>query len=214
MAGDSVEYFRGQRAAIRFDGRRCIHARQCVLRQPDVFKANVQGPWIDPDAALPDALLEAAHNCPSGAITVERFDGGESEAAPKVNLIIVRENGPLAFLAELKIGDLPVSYRATLCRCGQSRNKPFCDGAHATIGFAATGEPQAAVSQPLTERAGPVTVMPLPNGPLIVSGSVEIVSGSGRTVNRMARAALCRCGASQNKPYCDGSHARAGFEAH
>ncbi|MCI0736974.1 MAG: CDGSH iron-sulfur domain-containing protein [Beijerinckiaceae bacterium] len=54
----------------------------------------------------------------------------------------------------------------------------------------------------------------MPNGPLIVSGSIEIVSGTGRTINRMMRAALCRCGESQNKPYCDGSHARTGFEAH
>lgn len=214
MADNTGEYVRGRKAAIRFDSGRCIHARQCVLHQPDVFKANVQGPWIDPDAAPPDALLEVAHNCPSGAITIERFDGGESESAPKVNLVIVRENGPLAFLAELTIGDLPVSYRATLCRCGHSKNKPFCDGMHANIGFAATGEPQAADSQPLANHSGPVTVTPLSNGPLIVSGSIEIVSGTGRTINRMTRAALCRCGASQNKPYCDGSHAHAGFEAH
>jgi len=214
MAEDKVEFVPGRKAAIRFDSRRCIHARQCVLRQPDVFKANAEGAWIDPDAASPDALLEVAHNCPSGAITIERFDGGESEAAPKVNLITVRENGPLAFLAEMKIGNLPVSHRATLCRCGQSNNKPFCDGTHSAIGFAATGEPKSADSQPLAERAGPITVTESPNGPLIVAGNMEIVSGSGRTINRMIRAALCRCGASQSKPYCDGSHAGAGFEAH
>ncbi|MGH8583252.1 MAG: CDGSH iron-sulfur domain-containing protein [Gammaproteobacteria bacterium] len=200
-------------AAIRFDSKRCIHARQCVLRQPDVFKANVQGPWIDPDAASPGALLEVAHNCPSGAITIERSDGGEVETAPKVNLITLRENGPLAFHAEMKIGDLPVSYRATLCRCGQSKNKPFCDGAHATEGFIATGDPPTADSQPLAKRAGPLTVTQTPNGPLVVSGSVEIISVTGRTINRMTKVTLCRCGASQNKPYCDWSHARVGFEA-
>ena len=178
-----------------------------------VFKANVQGPWIDPDAASADALLEVAHNCPSGAITIERFDGGETETALKINLISMRENGPLAFSAELKIGDEPVSYRATLCRCGQSKNKPFCDGSHEVIGFTATGEPAAAASEPPADRAGPVTATPSPNGPLIVTGSVEIVSGSGRTINRVTKVALCRCGASQNKPYCDGTHARIRFEA-
>lgn len=213
MSDSAVEYVSGQRAAIRFDGNRCIHARQCVLRQPDVFKANVQGPWIDPDAAPPNALLEVAHNCPSGAITIERQDGGEGETAPKVNLITVRENGPLAFHADMKIGDLPVSYRATLCRCGQSKNKPFCDGAHATAGFIVTGEPPSVESQPLAERAGQLTVTPAPDGPLVISGSVEIISGTGRTINRMTRIALCRCGASRNKPYCDGSHIRAAFVA-
>lgn len=151
-----------------------------MLRQPDVFKANVQGPWIDPDAASADALLEVAHNCPSGAITIERSDGGESEIAPKVNRITVRENGPLAFWAELKIGDEPVLFRAALCRCGQSKNKPLCDGTHEVIGIAATGEPAAATSEPLADRSGPVTVTPSPNGPLMVAGRVEIVSGSGR----------------------------------
>jgi uncharacterized Fe-S cluster protein YjdI len=97
------EYVRGAKAAIHFDGKRCIHSRQCVLRQPAVFKANVEGAWIDPDAASPDALLEVAHNCPSGAITIERFDGGLQEARPAVNLITVRENGPLAFHADSQL---------------------------------------------------------------------------------------------------------------
>jgi CDGSH-type Zn-finger protein/uncharacterized Fe-S cluster protein YjdI len=207
------EYVRGAQTAIHFDGKRCIHSRQCVLRQPAVFKANVEGAWIDPDAASPDALLEVAHNCPSGAITIERFDGGLQEAPPAVNLITVRENGPLAFHAELSIGGQSSGFRATLCRCGQSEAKPFCDGAHAAAQFSATGEPLTTPSQPLVSRNGPVDVSPAPNGPLLVTGNVEIISGTGRTINRMSSTALCRCGASSNKPYCDGSHARIGFAA-
>ena len=207
------EYVRGAKAAIHFDGKRCIHSRQCVLRQPAVFKANVEGDWIDPDAASPDALLEVAHNCPSGAITIERFDGGLQEAQPAVNLITVRENGPLAFHAELSIGGQLSGFRATLCRCGQSQAKPFCDGAHAAAQFSATGEPPTTPSQPLGSRNGPVNVSPAPNGPLLVTGNVEIISGTGRTINRTSSTALCRCGASSNKPYCDGSHARIGFAA-
>ncbi|MDR2334724.1 MAG: CDGSH iron-sulfur domain-containing protein [Burkholderiaceae bacterium] len=52
---------------------------------------------------------------------------------------------------------------------------------------------------------------PTHNGPLHVSGSLEIVSGTGATINRVTDAWLCRCGHSGNKPYCDGSHARVGF---
>jgi CDGSH-type Zn-finger protein/uncharacterized Fe-S cluster protein YjdI len=207
------EYVRGAKAAIHFDGKRCIHSRQCVLRQPAVFKANVEGAWIDPDAAPPDALLEVAHNCPSGAITIERFDGGLQEAPPAVNLITVRENGPLAFHAELSIGGQSSGFRVTLCRCGQSQAKPFCDGAHAASQFSATGEPSTTPSQPLGSRNGPVNLSPAPNGPLLVKGNVEIISGTGRTLNRTSSTALCRCGASSNKPYCDGSHARIGFVA-
>ena len=53
----------------------------------------------------------------------------------------------------------------------------------------------------------------LPDGPLKLSGNVEILSGTGRVLVRTQSARLCRCGASENKPFCDGSHARAGFRS-
>ena len=65
----SVETATGKSATIEFD------ARRCVLSQPALFKANVEGPWIDPDAASAEALMYVALNCPSGAIRVSR--GGE-----------------------------------------------------------------------------------------------------------------------------------------
>ena len=126
----SVETVTGKSATIEFNGQLCIHARRCVLSQPTVFKANVEGPWIDPDAASPEALMYAALNCPSGAIHVSRHDGGANETNPKVNTISVRENGPLAINAEIVLAGAPIGTRATLCRCGESKNKPYCDGSH------------------------------------------------------------------------------------
>ena len=63
----------------------------------------------------------------------------------------------------------------------------------------------------LARRDGPLNIDPTPNGPLHVSGALELVSGTGKTINRVTDAWLCRCGHSQNKPYCDGSHVKAGF---
>lgn len=60
---------------------------------------------------------------------------------------------------------------------------------------------------------GPLDVRSAANGPLHVSGAIEVVTGTGKTVNRTTEAAFCRCGHSANKPYCDGSHARVGFQA-
>ena len=57
------------------------------------------------------------------------------------------------------------------------------------------------------------TPAPREDGPLVVSGSLEIVSGTGRTIDRCEKTALCRCGNSQNKPFCDGTHAKVGFRA-
>ena len=212
MSG-SVEEVRGQKAIIRFDSGRCIHSRNCVLDRPDVFVPNVQGEWIKPDNATPEALLRLAINCPSGAITVERLDGGESETAPLVNTLRVRENGPLALHGDLAIAGQEKALRATLCRCGQSQKKPYCDGSHTSAGFQATGEPKAKESAVLARRDGALKVLPLPDGPLQIQGAHEIVSGTGHTVNRVMQSYLCRCGGSANKPYCDGTHARIGFKA-
>jgi CDGSH-type Zn-finger protein/uncharacterized Fe-S cluster protein YjdI len=206
-----IEEVTGKAVTIRFDAQKCIHSRHCVLDRPDVFVPNVDGEWIHPDAATADEVAELAHNCPSGAITYVRVDG-RNEAAPIVNTVRVRENGPLAFHAQLAIDGAP-ALRATLCRCGLSQKKPYCDGSHASGGFAATGEPATQPTEPLAARAGEVAVTCAVDGPLLVNGNLEIVTGTGRTINRCVKAALCRCGGSANKPYCDGTHKTNGFRS-
>ncbi len=160
-------------------------------------------------------MLGIGRNCPSGAIRVARNDGAAtSDGLPVVNTVRVRENGPLAIEADLLIrGVAQASPRATLCRCGASKTKPFCDGSHVAAGFTATGEPAAKEFQALEMRNGPLNVEPTPNGSLKVTGNLEVVSGTGRTVNKVTQVWLCRCGQSKNKPYCDSSHKAAGFVA-
>jgi len=210
----AIEMAEGREIVLSFEAKRCIHARFCVLGQPGVFKANVVGAWLAPDEATSaEGLVAVAQNCPSGAIQYRRKDGGPEEGAPLVNLIQVRENGPLAFRGALVLDGASIGYRATFCRCGQSKNKPFCDGAHKSAAFAATGEPPTGDVAPLATRNGPVAIKPLRNGPLAVSGNLELISGTGRTIRKAQDVALCRCGASASKPYCDGSHARVGFQS-
>lgn len=210
---NGVEEVRGKRVLIRFEGKKCIHSRGCVLGRPDVFVPNVDGEWIHPDAASPEAVAALAHGCPSGAIGYERLDGGEPEAPPSVNLVRVRENGPLAVHAEIELDGQPAGFRLTLCRCGASKNKPFCDTSHNAAQFSATGEPASQASEPLGQRNGALRITASKDGPLLLSGSMEIVTGTGRTLNRTVKAALCRCGGSSNKPYCDGTHKRNGFKS-
>jgi CDGSH-type Zn-finger protein/uncharacterized Fe-S cluster protein YjdI len=210
---DETEIHHGAAVTVRFDGRRCIHSRHCVLGDPRVFVPNAPGPWIHPDAASVERIVEIAHCCPSGAITYERTDGEEGEQPPVVNVVRVRENGPLAFHAEMHFAGGEVALRATLCRCGASNTKPFCDGSHTATGFSATGEPTTQDSQPLTVRNGALTVTPRLDGPLHIKGSLEVVSGTGRTIRRVTETWLCRCGHSANKPFCDGTHKKIGFNA-
>jgi CDGSH-type Zn-finger protein/uncharacterized Fe-S cluster protein YjdI len=208
-----ADIVRGSKVTIRFESKRCIHSRHCVLDRPDVFVPNVSGEWIHPDAATPDEIVELAHNCPSGAIAYERQDGGANEQPPLVNVVRVRENGPLAFHAPLVVGGAGIGMRATLCRCGASKNKPYCDSSHVAAGFSASGEPAPAESAPLSPRNGTLNIAPLPNGPLRVTGPLEVVSGTGHTVLKATETYFCRCGASAKKPHCDGSHARVGFKS-
>jgi len=210
---DGIEHIEAHALTLIFDSRKCIHARFCVTGAPQVFLANVKGPWIRPDAVPAAALAEIAHACPSGAIRYQRKDGVANESAPPVNLVAVREGGPYAVRGDLHLEERSGFYRATLCRCGASKNKPFCDGSHHEVGFAASGEPPTGRTDMLDVRDGPLSIQPELDGPLQVRGNLEITSGTGRVVARVVQARLCRCGGSETKPFCDGTHARIGFRS-
>ncbi|WP_288380998.1 ferritin-like domain-containing protein [uncultured Massilia sp.] len=217
FASYQPEVVRGTTGTIWFDAARCVHSRHCVLEEPEVFRANQEGDWIFPDMATPERLGRVARRCVSGAIRYARHDGLDAESAPPVNLVRVRENGPLALNAAIRInapdGSAGEELRATLCRCGQSKNKPFCDQSHIAAGFEASGEAVTRLSPQLEQRNGPLEVTPLRNGPLDLRGAAEVITGTGRTVDRTMGVRLCRCGQSRDKPFCDGSHREVGFTA-
>ncbi len=210
---DGVEHIEGKDLTLIYEGTKCIHARYCVTGAPEVFLANVKGPWISPDAIEVDRLVEIAHVCPSGAIRYHRKDGKHDELPPAVNLVAVREAGPYAVRGDIRLNGEPAGFRATLCRCGASKNKPFCDGSHHEANFAASGEPPTGKADMLAVRDGVLAIDPQTDGPLQVRGNLEITSGTGRVVARVVQTRLCRCGHSASKPFCDGSHARVGFKS-
>lgn len=212
-SNSAPEIVEGGDLTLVVDMKKCIHSRFCVTGAPKTFIANVVGPWLHPDETDADLLVEIAHACPSGAIGYRGKGRIADECAPNVNMMRVRENGPNAIHAPLIVAGEDAGFRATFCRCGASKNKPYCDGSHHDIGFAASGEPETISLDPLAVRDGPLHVDPQRNGPLRISGNLEICAGTGRVVKRVESAVLCRCGHSKTKPFCDGSHRAAGFEA-
>ena len=133
-------HYSGERAAVSYDVRRCIHAAECVHGLPDVFDPG-RKPWIDPDRAEAEQLLQVIMRCPTGALHLERSDDEHAEPTPERNTAIVERNGPVYLRGDLEIvtGEGEVLVRDTriaLCRCGASANKPFCDGSHVRVGFA------------------------------------------------------------------------------
>ena len=135
-----ILHYSGEKASVSYDVRRCIHAAECVHGLPDVFDPG-RKPWIDPDRAEAEQLLQVIMRCPTGALHLERSDGEHAEPTPERNTAIVERNGPVYLRGDLQIvtdqGEVLLKdTRIALCRCGASENKPFCDGSHVRVGFA------------------------------------------------------------------------------
>ncbi len=204
----------GNEVNVQWDGRLCIHIGECGRAEGELFVGG-RKPWCNPDLASQDEVVDVVQRCPTGALTYQFKDAQLNEQAAEQNTITVTYNGPFFFHGDLQITGAPetsrgLAFRAALCRCGHSKHKPFCDNSHEAAGFKDSGAVGEA-GQALTDQGGPLQVKPTNNGPLVVTGNVTIRSGSGREAWTGTRAVLCRCGASGNKPFCDGSHARIGF---
>jgi CDGSH-type Zn-finger protein/uncharacterized Fe-S cluster protein YjdI len=216
MADEQIHEYPGEQVDVQWDGRLCIHVGECGRASGELFVGGRQ-PWCDPNqGGSADEIVDVVQRCPTGALTYIRKDGA-AELAPGRNQVVIANDGPLYLSGDLDIDGAAddmggVRFRAALCRCGASNNKPFCDNQHRAIRF----EDQGAVGvhgEPSIAEGGKLEVKRAPNGPLLVNGSFTIVTGSGRVAWRGTRAALCRCGASNNKPFCDGRHKAIGFEA-
>lgn len=211
MSG-KVKRYTSDTIEVTYDVQRCIHAAECVHGLPAVFDTTKR-PWIQPGEADADAVAKVVLRCPTGALQFERKDGGAAEPVPAENRIVVTANGPLHVRGDvhIEIGDASRrETRLSLCRCGQSANKPFCDNAHKDADFSDDGQMSAAQSD-APHISGTLAVTPATNGPLLLRGNFELVSADGQTVYRGQKAALCRCGGSSNKPFCDGTHKAINF---
>jgi CDGSH-type Zn-finger protein/uncharacterized Fe-S cluster protein YjdI len=217
MSDDNeVHDFPGSQADVQWDGRLCIHIGECGRANNDLFVGG-RKPWCKPDEVSPDEVADVVSRCPTGALTFTRNDGGPGETADSENVVFVTYNGPLYVRGDLDIdgaeSDMKgVRFRAALCRCGASKNKPFCDNSHEEAGFkdyGAVGES----GDGFESAGGTLKVGRAPNGPLLLNGNFTIMAASGRKAWTGTKAALCRCGQSKNKPFCDGAHKAAGFEA-
>jgi len=103
-----------------------------------VYDLNEE-PWIDPDGATAEDIINTINICPSGALsyTIDNVERSDHVRGP---MITVTKDGPYAVTGGIELVDHPLGEGAstecyTLCRCGESKNKPFCDGTHWRIGF-------------------------------------------------------------------------------
>ncbi|MEZ5330682.1 MAG: CDGSH iron-sulfur domain-containing protein [Thermoanaerobaculia bacterium] len=209
-----VHSYASDEIEVSWSAGRCIHAAECVRGLPEVF-APGERPWIHPRAGEADAIAEVVERCPTGALHYRRAEGSE-ERPDTENTIRLAADGPVYLRGALEVrtadGTVVEETRMALCRCGASANKPFCDGSHAESGFeAGTAIAEGAIDEGI--EAGPLLLTVRPNGSIGLEGPYRALDSDGTVRVVRAKGSLCRCGASENKPWCDGSHKRIGFVA-
>lgn len=136
------------------------------------------------------------------------------------NSIMVRPDGPLVCKGDIAItlvnaeGELILTDNEfALCRCGLSKNKPYCDGTHKTEGIKMAQSFSDEREEDIKEIKGALTITVKNNAMYSINGPVTIFSRDGLSKTTRTKAALCRCGQSEKKPFCDAKHKKCGFVA-
>jgi CDGSH-type Zn-finger protein len=130
----------GKEITIHDNRKICSHAAECVNNLPSVFKFNAR-PWINPDAADKQQIINTIKKCPSGALGYS-IDEVEYKDQERMSMVTVSKDGPYTITGVIDLIGDNIQFAEgfskehyTLCRCGASNNKPFCDGMHITINF-------------------------------------------------------------------------------
>jgi CDGSH-type Zn-finger protein len=117
----------------------CAHAKECIKNHA-VFNDSAR-PWINPDGATIESIIQTVKDCPSGALSYS-IDGIEYRDQDRQPMVTVARDGPYAITGGIELSGDNVRFgegaskeHYTLCRCGASNNKPFCDGSHHEIHF-------------------------------------------------------------------------------
>jgi CDGSH-type Zn-finger protein len=126
------------RVVVRDDRTIREHAGFCGNRLTNVWKM-VRGTGAD-DSVARSQMMSMIEHCPSGALTYRMTADGEDVEPELAVEIAVTDAGPYFVTGRVQIDradgmPFEVRNRVTLCRCGQSKNKPLCDGSHLDAGF-------------------------------------------------------------------------------
>ncbi|MFT6844154.1 MAG: putative Fe-S cluster protein YjdI [Flavobacteriales bacterium] len=136
------EYSNGE-ITIVWKPSSCIHSTKCWKGEEgllSVFNPN-EKPWIKPGGASTEEIINQVNKCPSGALSFYYNNQKEEkkEMSEKTKVVIAA-NGPMLVHGQIAVthkdGTEELKENVTaFCRCGESKNKPFCDGTHKTSGF-------------------------------------------------------------------------------
>ena len=128
--------FEGEKVLVKDDHSLCVHAGYCGNRLTNVWELVKQSG----DTQVLSQIIQMVEMCPSGTLSYVPDGGTESAELHLPKEVAVISNGPLWVRGGIRVvrrdgKPLETRNRVTLCRCGASANKPFCDGSHKDIGF-------------------------------------------------------------------------------
>jgi len=135
---DKMDNYEGKILTIHDNRGVCSHRGYCTDNAPQVFRMKTE-PWIDPDGLDADEAANVIETCPSGALSYTR-DGVLHKDYDRKLKITVSKDGPYDVVGGPEFidaeGNKPESKEhCALCRCGHSKNKPFCSGQHWYVEF-------------------------------------------------------------------------------
>lgn len=140
MNQEIVKHYSNGEVKVRWEPAKCIHSGICFKGLPKVFDPR-RKPWVIMENADSAAIMKQVTACPSGALsyTLESEDSQIKEVEVE-RIVEVSPNGPLLVYGNIQIKmnngtENRQSKVTAFCRCGQSQNKPFCDGAHRKVDF-------------------------------------------------------------------------------
>ncbi len=153
--------YTGKKIVIHDNRGICSHAGFCTSNLPSVFLMGVE-PWIDPDQEDPQKIIETIKKCPSGALSYS-INNKENRDQERASAIKMSRNGPYCLEGSVELKNINKGVEASdehfaLCRCGGSKNKPFCDGTHWHISFRDDSLVRIAMPGDLKEGLTPVTL--------------------------------------------------------
>lgn len=138
---DKRKNYANSRIIVHDNRRICSHSAECLRNLPSVFRLD-ERPWINVDGAAVEKIVETVRKCPSGALSYS-IDGIEHrDQDDRKPMVTVAKNGPYNVTGGVELVDDDAAWAEgaskehyTLCRCGASNNKPFCDETHLKIKF-------------------------------------------------------------------------------
>lgn len=200
--------YRGEHISVSFDSSKCSHAGNCIKSLPSVFNLKSR-PWIKLDKGDLNDIIQTVNKCPSGALNYK-------ETADELVSAQLIKDGPINLRGKINVktnfqDSGQNMQRVSLCRCGLSKNKPFCDASHMKK-FNDDGTlDHRPASKTKQDAAEEISIICVEDGPLMCQGNVKFIASDAEELT-VIDAAICRCGASKRKPFCDGSHNKIAFK--